>query len=296
MSMKKTIIKLLYQYDCVIVPDLGGFVAKHNTARFNPMEYTFEPPAKQVGFNSDLSHTDGLLANEIATEKGISYKEACELINNEVSLWLHQLNRGETLKINGLGELSKENGVLNFTSSVHANFSLNTYGLDTVKAKYILRKEKEQPKESNQWVSYAAAFALAIGVGAFSFFANNNLVQPQLSSILPINFAKTAQTEMVAPVIEIEKTDNTLKIEKESVKEETPTIKHYQVIGGSFRKYYEAMKGEATMKRQGYDNAVIIGKVGSFFMVAYDTFDTYEEALAYKRKLEESGKDVFVRP
>ncbi|MBV7441004.1 SPOR domain-containing protein [Weeksellaceae bacterium TAE3-ERU29] len=317
--MENTIITLLYKYDCVIVPGLGGFIAKKVDSEFNPINYTFSPPKKKVGFNSDLIHTDGLLANAVASEQKIDYNSAVALIEKNVTDWKLKLNKGEKVKIKGLGTLKQTNNLLDFTPENNINFSLETFGLQDIKSTYILREKKEVKTDTSiSWGSYVAAVALAVIVGATSFFANDKLVQPQLSSILPVtlNTEVPSVQEKETPVTVVEDessdleniTENTVVVEekevledKSEVEEETNTeennslIKQYQVIGGSYKTYHRAMKREAEMKKAGYKDAVIIGKVGSFFMVAYKTFDTEEQALELKRALEQGGKDVFLR-
>lgn len=331
--MENTIKSLLYRYDCVIVPDFGGFVAKRKSAIFHPIDYKFDPPKKMVGFNSDLVHTDGLLANEYAKNNDLSYQEAIEQIEKEVSHWKATLDNNQTLTISDLGTLTIKNNVIEFEPSENQNFALESFGLSSLRGKYILREEKEvaTPRKSKAWVSYAAAIGFAFLVGGSSFFANQNLVQNQLSSVLPLlnanNVVESVNETPVAPIIDvnnidkeviaitpINETDESATIvAKNSTLEEIKTtdevssvdasstevdlsVKKYQVIGGSFKIYSRAMEHQAKLKRQGYDRAVIIGKVGNYFMVAYDTFHDVTEAANYKRELEKKGKDVFMRP
>lgn len=333
MNMENTIKSLLYRYDCVIVPDFGGFVAKRKSAIFHPIDYKFDPPKKMVGFNSDLVHTDGLLANEFAKNNDLSYQEAIEQIEKEVSNWKATLDNNQTLKISDLGTLTIKNNVIEFEPSEDQNFALESFGLSSLRGKYILREEKEvaTPRKANAWVSYAAAIGFAFLVGGSSFFANQNLVQNQLSSVLPLlnanNVVESVNETPVAPIIDVNNIDKDViaitpiketgesatTVATNSTLEEINTtdevssvdasstevdlsVKKYQVIGGSFKIYSRAMEHQAKLKRQGYDRAVIIGKVGNYFMVAYDTFHDMTEAANYKRELEKKGKDVFMRP
>lgn len=333
MNMENTIKSLLYRYDCVIVPDFGGFVAKRKSAIFHPIDYKFDPPKKMVGFNSDLVHTDGLLANEFAKNNDLSYQEAMEQIEKEVSHWKATLHNNQTLTISNLGSLTIKNNVIEFEPSEDQNFALESFGLSSLRGKYILREEKEvaTPKKANAWVSYAAAIGFALLVGGSSFFANQNLVQNQLSSVLPLlnanNVVESVNETPVAPIIDVNNIDKDVititpiketgesatTVATNSTLEEINTtdevssvdasstevdlsVKKYQVIGGSFKIYSRAMEHQAKLKRQGYDRAVIIGKVGNYFMVAYDTFHDMTEAANYKRELEKKGKDVFMRP
>ena len=73
MKLEQYISKLLYQYDCVIVPGLGGFVANYKSATIQPVQNTFSPPSKGISFNKNLNNNDGLLANFIAQEETVSF-------------------------------------------------------------------------------------------------------------------------------------------------------------------------------------------------------------------------------
>lgn len=355
MSLDNLIVRLLYSYDCVIIPELGGFVTKYQNSAFNPVSYEFSPPSKVVGFNRDLKQTDGLLANELASALGISYQEAQIKINEQVNQWKIALGKNQIVSISGLGNFTMTNNGILFIPEQGLNFNMNSYGLKTVTGSYIKNNAKvipiRQAQNKNSWVSYAAAIGLAITIGAGSLFANQQWVQPQLSSFLPllnssVNRIETVSTsEQIAPeinmtdvVIEnsenvsptkdenpsleppietpeiIENTHDLTSISAENIETENTEIekaekevaeeaenkpneiKHYQVIGASFKVYHLAMKAEREMKRKGFENAKIIGRVGSYYMVAYDTFDSQQEALDYKRDLEIDGLDVFVRP
>ena len=66
MTIANYLKDLLYRYDCVIVPNFGGFITNNTSAQIHRSTHTFYPPSKQVGFNVNLSYNDGLLANYIA--------------------------------------------------------------------------------------------------------------------------------------------------------------------------------------------------------------------------------------
>ena len=51
MNVEKHIGELLYDHNCVIVPDLGGFVANYAPAKIHPTQHTFTPPTKNIVFN-----------------------------------------------------------------------------------------------------------------------------------------------------------------------------------------------------------------------------------------------------
>ncbi|MXV38099.1 hypothetical protein GO491_05330 [Flavobacteriaceae bacterium Ap0902] len=319
MNVEKNIIDLLYKYDCVIIPEFGGFLAHRKSAVFHPMDYTFDPPRKVIGFNSDLIHSDGLLAHEIAKKNNLSYTEALETIHEMVKSWKETMDAGKTLEIDSLGSFKIIDSKLEFSPNKDLNFSFDSFGMYPVQGQYILRETKAETTETRQtggWLSYAAAIGFAVMAGTAAFFANDNLIQPQLSSVLPlldnqITINRTIE-KPVAPVINLQMDDdketNTLEsstinnapLEKPSINTEEASldlsVKTYQVIGGSFKVYSKAMEHQAYLKKKGYERAVIVGKVGNFYMVAFDTFNNLEDAAEYKRELEKKGFDVFMRP
>ena len=51
MKVEKHISELLYDHDCVIIPELGGFVGNYTPAQIHPVRHTFTPPFKNIIFN-----------------------------------------------------------------------------------------------------------------------------------------------------------------------------------------------------------------------------------------------------
>ena len=87
MAIANYLKDLLYRYDCVIVPNFGGFITNTTSAHIHRSSHTFYPPSKQVGFNVNLSHNDGLLANYIAKLENISFDQANTQISETVAQW-----------------------------------------------------------------------------------------------------------------------------------------------------------------------------------------------------------------
>ncbi len=72
MKIDQHISDLLYCYDCVIIPDFGGFVANYRSAEIDKKRNILYPPSKGIIFNKNLVHNDGLLANKIAKDENTS--------------------------------------------------------------------------------------------------------------------------------------------------------------------------------------------------------------------------------
>jgi hypothetical protein len=105
MKLENYISDLLYRYECVIVPNFGGFVTNETSAKVNHFTHTFYPPSKKITFNSHLKHNDGLLANYIASVENSSFSEAVKSINISVEKWKSTL-LVEAVEINKTGTLS----------------------------------------------------------------------------------------------------------------------------------------------------------------------------------------------
>ena len=75
--------ELLQLHDCVIFPNLGGFVAQYSPANLDEKKSVLSPPHKQILFNKNLVNNDGLLANAFAQKNNISYEDICILVRKQ---------------------------------------------------------------------------------------------------------------------------------------------------------------------------------------------------------------------
>ena len=67
---------LLFLHDCVIIPDFGGFICNYKSAYIDDESGLICPPSKDILFNRNLTHNDGLLVSWIAGKENISYEKA----------------------------------------------------------------------------------------------------------------------------------------------------------------------------------------------------------------------------
>jgi len=75
---------LLLDNDCVIVPELGGFVAHYIESRFDERDSVLLPPLRTLGFNPAIKLNDSLLVQSYIEAYDISYPEAMSRIEDEV--------------------------------------------------------------------------------------------------------------------------------------------------------------------------------------------------------------------
>ena len=102
MTLANYISDLLYRYECVIVPNFGGFVTNNKSAKIDSANQVLQPPYKQITFNSHLKNNDGLLANYIASIDKIDYECALNYIKFELDSWRKKLIN-ETLDLDAIG-------------------------------------------------------------------------------------------------------------------------------------------------------------------------------------------------
>lgn len=123
---------LLLSNDCVIVPDLGGFMAHHVDARYDEQDGMFVPPIRTLGFNPQLRLNDSLLAQSYVEAYDISYPEAVRRIEDEVAELRQHLETEGRYEMNDIGVLSlNEEGRLTFEPCEAGILTPALYGLSS---------------------------------------------------------------------------------------------------------------------------------------------------------------------
>ncbi len=288
MTLAKYISDLLYRYDCVIIPDFGGFVANKISAKVNRFTHTFYAPSKQLTFNTHLKNNDGLLVNYIASAKNISYQKAVNYVETEVLAWKNTLSQ-EELDIENIGTLHKnENGAVIFEPVYTVNYLTSSFGLETYVSPAIKRfvenkkvaitpvipiHRGEKTKEKTPaFIKYAAAAVLIFALGTVGWkqyqnFTYNNLV---------------AQSEL-----QQQKVDKTIQEATFVINNPLPAITlnvakkthNYHIIAGAFREPANANKKLQQLLKKGY-NAKILGvNKWNLTQVSYASFDSRRNAI-----------------
>jgi len=124
--------ELLFGHDCVIVPGFGGFIGNYTPARIDKKTGTFFPPVKQISFNRNLNHNDGLLIGKISGTSGMNYGDARNLVDEFVSNIRRRLDKGEKVVFDHIGSFSnnQENNI-QFEPDRSSNYYLDAYGLES---------------------------------------------------------------------------------------------------------------------------------------------------------------------
>lgn len=142
---------LLLTSDCVIVPDLGGFMTHHVCARYDQEDGMFVPPLRTLGFNPQLKMNDSLLAQSYIEAYDISYPEAVRRIEAEVNELKQQLNSEGAVELNGIGVLSlNEDGHIQFEPCEAGILTPALYGLGGFEMKQLQATQPAKGKKVNK--------------------------------------------------------------------------------------------------------------------------------------------------
>ena len=245
--------KLLYQYDCVVVPELGAFLTHFQSANFTEASGLYLPPRKRVAYNEALRLDDGILANYIMLHEPVTREEAQRHINLFVSELRQQVTQLGRFELDGIGTFSQnEEGRLQFDPSLRHNFFGEAYGMSALSTQLVNRQPLLQPAleavpvtalgpvsvrdEEPQLTPYrpalaywrvAAAVLLVGSLGAISYVSVIAPGQPLQSSLDPANLLRTSVSfveRLTSPPAEPARVAIVQKVTAQPVVEETVPI------------------------------------------------------------------------
>ena len=295
-TLANYISDLLYRYECVIVPGFGGFITNAIPARVNHFTHTFYPPTKELTFNAHLTKNDGLLANYIASSKDISYKEALELIAEDVAQWDTTL-KTDILELETVGVFSmNKSKKLVFEPDATMNYLTASFGMNSFVSPAVKRlayKEKAQPiplyehRERTQrktpvFLKYAAAIAVMFAVGSVGWQEYQKMEYNKLVAKAEMQQERLNQSIQEATfVISNPLPTITLNVEKKT--------SNYHIIAGAFRDPANADKKLKQLLDQGYKSRILGVNKWNLTPVAYESLDTRSEALQRLQHIKETA-------
>jgi cell division septation protein DedD len=310
MQFENLIKDLLYSNDCVVLPGLGGFIAKYKGASLNSSLHTIYPPQKTIGFNPQIKENDGLLVSALCALNNCSYADGKIELESWVKEQSNTLLRGEKISWKGIGILFQDRlGKIQFIPDSKGNFSLESFGLEKIILVPIERQIQEpvtsevsiiekRAEQGSKWIWKAAAvLALPIlGVGifalshkiestdwqyaSFKLFGTKSRIaefSPAINRVIPTyNLPEESEsvetTEVIQPAV--------IKPEKVSAVEftEPATLPKYEIIVGAFAVSANANRMVIELKKKGF-NASLSGKKGNLQMVAAASDSDYTTIL-----------------
>lgn len=308
--MENYIKELLFQHDCVIIPDFGGFVANIQSAKINQAQNSFSPPYKEISFNRDLKHNDGLLIGYVSRAKNIGFVDAKRLVDSFVKNLNIKLNKGKKVIIEDVGalQMDKEKNI-QFEPSNTINFLLDSYGLDHFNfdpleeydvTKRIQKKfeERSPASLSRRRTLRRLAIAIPIAVALVLIPLKTNMLDfnADISSLNP--FSKTEQAQpktesIVGEKPKIEKIDieKPVTIEK-TITQQAPVSQpekpvadlNYYIIAGSFLSENNAFGMKKQLTGQGFD-PVVFKANNDFYRVGIKGYSSIDLAIKEMREM-----------
>ena len=201
-QITQLISELLYKHDCVIVPNLGGFVAQHYASHFSSGSSLLLPPTKQILFNKNLKHNDGLLVSAYADKFLVDYNDAVAQLEDYKAYIVSLLEVKKRFELAQLGLLYIDSDLeMRFEAKVDVNFLIDSFGFEPVianeveqiseprilKTSFEDRQAVSLPIQSKKYNVKKMAL-LAIGIPLtmvlLVFAANSKPLQPIVQSSL----------------------------------------------------------------------------------------------------------------
>jgi cell division protein FtsN len=133
---------LLYDYECVVIPGLGGFISRDYPASIHPVKHYFSPPRREIVFNPWLRANDGLLLNHIALNEKLPYHEAKSRLDRFVLKCLSALGDGKRINFRNVGVIYMDKDQqLVFEPDTQSNYLPDAFGLSGFVSPPIKRDE-----------------------------------------------------------------------------------------------------------------------------------------------------------
>lgn len=315
MNVEKHIGELLYDHNCVIVPDLGGFVANYAPAKIHPTQHTFTPPSKNIVFNINLKNNDGLLANQIAAFEKKSYSEALKYIDYFVKEINIQLKKGAKVKIDEVGTLFLDVEKNIQFEPAPTNFLLDAFGLSSFHspaikrdaiAKRIIEKEfkdrgpipaEKKRSKVKRYVAVAIALPLLfamvwiplktdllknINYSDINPFSKKEVKIPEVkTNVVPlVNNDTTAKKIIVYDTVIVPVAKTLVAVDTTAVvKNEINLNYKFHLVAGCFQIEENAIKFVQTLQSQNLNAAIIGQNNKGLYVVSCGDFLTRKDAL-----------------
>lgn len=304
--------RLLLEHDCVIIPDVGGFVLQYRPSSFVKETSLFLPAGKDVVFNPTLRHDDGLLAESYMKSYGVNYRRACAMRQEDTEELKSALKTQRRVSLGTLGAFRPEGESVVFEPSGTALFSIDSYGLEEfiLPPLHVLRANTEKHSKENVHakdivyipvnrrllravLSSAAAIAL--------FFLLSTPVKQTDTSVYTASFIPSQVTDIrnVQPAVTKAEEETNISLEPKAAEEAipvseegktkevpviTPNEKYFHIIIASFPETAQAEKYLQTVDRSIYTGAGIVERGGKSRVYA-SKFTDRQEAENYMNTL-----------
>lgn len=301
--IEKQLKRLLYRFDCVIMPNFGAFLAKNISAQYHTNTQVFYPPKRTLTFNAQLKSDDGLLIKSLAKTNDLSYAEAKKEVYDFVNDLNKTLETTHKVYLEQIGAFEHTaDGILRFypeNNSLRTDtFGLQPLQIDVLSKKdesvnaQVLEPQTNQPQDEDEtkriplYLKYAAIGLIALGIaGVIGYSIYNN--QFKKNSSLVEEVQKTpVKDQLQSADFQLQHSLPTLTFNiVDDQKEETS--KKFHIIAGAFRFKSNALKKQNQLIQQGYKSQLIGENKYGLHQVSYKSVATRAEALENLTKIKQ---------
>lgn len=180
---------LLHTHNCVIVPNLGGFVVNTTSATRDGLS-VFQTPSCELVFNRELSHNDGLLVESYMRTEGVTFEAASQKIDDAVKEIKNELRDNKSVDLGDLGSFKMTDNQ-RFVYLAKPFVRPEYFGLSDASLKPIIQLQPKQQTMETAAESRKAVFK-KIGIGAAAA-----AVIAAIMLIFPIQDSKQQQTAQI---------------------------------------------------------------------------------------------------
>ena len=296
--------ELLFGHDCVIVPGFGGFIGNYTPARIDKKSATFYPPVKQISFNRNLNHNDGLLVGRISGSSGINYGDSRNMVEEFVSDIRRKLDKGEKVVFDHIGSfINNQEGNIQFEPDRGSNYHLDSYGLESfqlspleaynVRTRIVrpLQKDPERRASMRKILWRAAVLVPLLSVlvivplktDLFKTRVETTNLNPLVSAEFEQNKlavdegakAETGKAEEAVSQVAAEQPEETVpEPSAEAVPEPAAAVSgKFYLITGSFKSEDNAISQANSLKERGFNPEIVIAPNGFFRVCAMECND-----------------------
>jgi len=322
--MEKLVESLLFEFDCVILPGFGGFVAQKTNASIHPSGKFAYPASKTIAFNKNLNQNDGLLASKLANQNGLPFDNAQDEVEKFVQIIIQELDKTKKFTFGKIGSFILDTHKnVEFIPFTKINFLLDSYGLPAIQIQPITQKSIERPevelpkpivqkttKRIKKWIPALVSLPVAVAILAWPFMKHSakqgvdnfsgfglfssseasysERITLDLPSIPERNFI--VEPNSVTTAVEIIKAN----IEPNVSKSEAPlSNSNWMLIVGCFQLEENAQNLVLDLKSKGFEASIAGTAPNGLIRVAAGSAVNREQLEETYIKAKQSGLDVW---
>lgn len=119
-----------------MVPGIGALIARRVSAFFDEERGVIVPPRRELGFNGEITDSDGLIAASVARAEGLGFNEAAAIVEEECGALRAQLDADGEVALGRLGLLRRgaDAGAITFEPLASTSIAPRLIGLPEVAA------------------------------------------------------------------------------------------------------------------------------------------------------------------